>query len=116
MTISQKYLSIVGGRFDRAFVDFIKCFDSITHLWYRLINEGIHGKILKVLRSMYSKLKSRVKTPNDLTPLFKCITGTRKGCMLNRFLFILYLNELMHMCNDACPGLFINECTYVTLC
>ena len=29
--------------------------------------------------------------------------------MPSRFLYILYLNELVRMCNDACPGLFINE-------
>ena len=29
--------------------------------------------------------------------------------MLSHFLFVLYLNELVHRCNDACPGLFINE-------
>ena len=29
--------------------------------------------------------------------------------MLTPFLFILYLNELVHVCNDARRGLFINE-------
>ena len=55
------------------------------------------------------KVKSRVKTPNGLTAIFQSITGTLQGCMLSPFLFILYLNEFVHMCNDACPGLFINE-------
>jgi len=57
---------------------------------------------------MYSKLKSR---DNGLTALFECITGTREDCMLSPFLFILYLNELVHMCNKTCPGLFLNEST-----
>ena len=111
MAIVQKYLSKTGGRFYCAFIDFSKCFDSIPHLqlWYRLINEGIHGRVLKVLRSMYGKLKSRVKTANGLTVLFECITGTRQGCMLSPFLFILYLNELVNMCKDNCPGIFVDD-------
>ena len=62
MAIVQKYLSKAGGRFYCAFID--------LQLWYRLINEGMHGRVLKVLRSMYGKLKSRVKTANGLTILF----------------------------------------------
>ena len=53
----QKYLTRKGGRFYCTFVDFSQAFDSIPHtkLWYRLISEGIHGRILQLLRSMYSK-------------------------------------------------------------
>ena len=54
--MTEKYLCRKGGRFYCAFVDFSRAFDSIGHtkLWYRLINEGVHGRIL-VLRSMYRK-------------------------------------------------------------
>jgi len=62
-----------------------------------------------VLRSIYSILESRVKTPNGLTSLFECSIVTCQGNMLIPFVFILYLNGLIHKCNDACPGLFINE-------
>ena len=63
----QKYLTRKGGRFYCTFVDF-----SIPHqkLWYRLISEGIHGRILKLLRYMYSKFKSCVKTSGGLTEWF----------------------------------------------
>ena len=85
MATVQKYPSRAGGKFYCAFIDFSKCFDSIPHLWYRLINEGIHCRIIKMLRSIYSKLKSFVKSPNGLTALFECITGTHQGCKLCRF-------------------------------
>ena len=62
------------------FVDFSQAFDSIPHrkLWYRLISEGLHGRILKLLRSMYSKFKLCVKTPGGLTEWFDCLIGTRQ--------------------------------------
>ena len=29
--------------------------------------------------------------------------------MLSPFLFILYLNELVNMCKDNCPGIFVDD-------
>ena len=111
-SLIQKYLCKKGGRFYVAFIDFSKAFDSIPHanLWFRLIKEGIHGKLLSVLRSMYSKLKACVKTSNGLSDFFQCVIGTRQGCMVSPFLFILYIDELISMCNlQQCQGLFLNE-------
>ena len=110
--ITQKYLSKQGGRFYCTFVDFSRAFDSIPHgkLFYRMINIGIHGKILTVLRSMYSKLKSCIKTPNGITKFFNCEIGTRQGCMISPLLFIMYLNELIAMFRRSnCPGIYLNE-------
>ena len=111
--LGQKYLSRRGGRLYCVFVDFSRAFDSIphAHLWYRLINIGIHGKTLRVLRSMYSKLKLKcVKTNSGLTELFECLLGTRQGCMISPLLFILYIDELVNML-AACgtPGIFVND-------
>jgi hypothetical protein len=111
-SVAQKYLSKRGGRFYCLFVDFSRAFDSIphAHLWYRLINNGIHSKMLHLLRSMYAQLKSCVKTPQGLSYFFTCLIGTRQGCMISPFLFILYINELVQMCKDGgCTGLYMNE-------
>ena len=110
--MTQKYLCKKGGRFYCAFIDFSQAFDSIPHqkLWYRLITEGIHGRILVILRSMYTKLKSCVKTPDGLTELFSCLMGTRQGCMISPLLFILYINILVVMCNQSGnPGIYLDE-------
>ena len=62
-------------------------------LWFRLINDGIHGNILKVIQSMYNNPKSCVLTPAGITELFDCSVGTRQGCMVSPLLYVLYLNE-----------------------
>ena len=92
------------GRFYCTYVDFSRAFDSIphAHLWYRLLENGIHGKLLHVLQSMYSQLKSCIKTSQGLSEW--------QGYMISPFLFILYINELVKFCNiTGCNGLFINE-------
>lgn len=44
-----------------AFIDLKKAFVSVsrTSLWYKLIKSGIDGKILKLIRSLYSEIKLR---------------------------------------------------------
>ena len=108
----QKYISKKSGRCYCVYVDFTQAFDTIphSHLWFKLIEKGVHGKILSLLRQMYSKLKSCVKTTCGLTEFFECTIGTRQGCMISPFLFILYIDELVDMLrNSGCPGVFINE-------
>ena len=57
--MAEKYLSKKGGRFYCAYIDFSRAFDNLphSHLWYRLVSEGVHGKFLRVLQSMYRKLR-----------------------------------------------------------
>ena len=68
----QKYLSKKGGRCYSLFVDFSKAFDSVPHnlLWYKMINIGIHGNIIKVLQSMYSKLESAIVSKEGTSEFF----------------------------------------------
>ena len=110
--VVQKYLSKKGGRFYTLFVDFSKAFDTVIHkyLWHRLINIGVHGKVLKVLQSMYSSLESCVRTPGGLTNFFNCCMGTRQGCMISPLLFILFINKLVvDLEEKGGQGIFISE-------
>jgi len=45
------------------FVDLKRCFDTIYRngLWFKLHRAGIQGKFLRIIRDMYSKVKSCVK-------------------------------------------------------
>ena len=40
-----------------AFIDYKKAFDSVQRglLWGKLLNSGVNGKILRVIRDMYAK-------------------------------------------------------------
>lgn len=110
-SLIQKYCSRKGGRFYVVFVDFSKAFDTVPHslLFYQLMKKGVHGKVLNVLRSMYSSLESCVRTPGGITEFFKCSIGTRQGCMLSPCLFSLYVGELISMIDGAgCRGTFVN--------
>lgn len=112
MAIVQKYLTKPRGRIYIAFVDFSKAFDSIIHdhLWVSLLNNGIHGKFMNVIRSMYNSLLSCVKTQDGLTTMFPCGLGTRQGCILSPLLFVLFLNQFITQLKEKnLPGIQISQ-------
>lgn len=111
-SLAQKYLCRPKGRYYVLLIDFSKAFDTIPHflLWHKLINSGVQGKILRVLRSMYAQLKTCVRTPSGLTDFFACDIGIRQGCVLSPFLFALYIGELTDMMKrSGCQGVYLDE-------
>ena len=79
-----------------AFVDFTKAFDYIVreNLWYKLIKLGVRGKILNIIQSMYTCVKSRIKFLNCLSEDYTCALGVRQGESLSPFLFSININDL----------------------
>ena len=75
------------------------------------MKSGIHGHSLKIIPSAYRQLKARVRTDNGLTEWFKCVIGTRQGCMLSLLLFAPYLNAFIELLvSEMCRGIFVSEC------
>ena len=79
-----------------AFVDYQKAFDSIWKeaLWSKLLKEGISGKIINLLKSMYSKIRSCVMVNGVLSEYFVSFIGLRQGENLSPILFSLFINDL----------------------
>ena len=84
------------------FVDFTKAFDYIENyiLWYKLIKTGVRGRLLDIIKSIYTTVKSRVKNNNTLSESFLCNIGVRQGECLSPFLFAMYANDLEQELGD----------------
>jgi len=64
-------------------------------LLYIVIHKnGVKGNLLKSIQSVYSIVKSWVKTAKCCTESFACPTGLRQGCTSNPILVILVINEV----------------------
>ena len=85
-----------GKRLFCAFVDFKKAFDFVNRdiIWYKLIKLGVKGKMLNIIQSMYSSVKSKVKYDNELSNDFDSYLGVRQGECLSPFLFSMYINDI----------------------
>ena len=79
-----------------AFIDFEKAFDSINRnlLWPILIKNGVTGKLLKCIKSMYNVVKARIMHGNKLTDVINCTAGVKQGNVCSPVLFSLFINEL----------------------
>ena len=93
----QKYRNLLFS----CFVYFRKALDCIPRqkLFDKLRKEGVQGRFLDVLISMYSNDKSAVKIDNKLTESFSCHAGVKQGCMLPPTLFNFYLSDLPKFLN-----------------
>ena len=49
---------------------------------------------MKVIKSMYENIKSRIKSNNELSDEFTCCLGVRQGECLSPFLFAMYVNDI----------------------
>jgi hypothetical protein len=76
------------------FVDYKKAFDNVQRniLWEKLLSSGIEGCLLNVIRDLYAKAKSCVKTRQGLSAsFFACNIGVRQGENLSPVLFFSLL-------------------------
>ncbi|MCG8034648.1 MAG: endonuclease/exonuclease/phosphatase family protein, partial [Candidatus Thiodiazotropha taylori] len=100
-----------GQKLYCAFIDFTKAFDYVVreNLWYKLIKFGLRGKILNIIKSMYTSVKSRVKYCNKLGNEFYCKLGVRQGECLSPLLFSMFLNDIEeHLVLSGLEGIDVN--------
>jgi hypothetical protein len=89
------------------FIDYQKAFDSINRsaLWGKIIENGINGKMLRVIYNMYNSAKSCVKQQSMVSGLFACNVGVRQGENLSPLLFAIFLNDFEKSLSTKYNGL-----------
>ena len=96
-TIINHYVNTNKKPLSLCFVDFRKAFDKVDHkiLWEKIYYYGAGGKFLNIIKSMYEKVKSCVRSKEGLTNFLNYDRGVRQGCLLSPLLFSLYINYLL---------------------
>ena len=74
------------------YVGLMKCFDTMNRnaLRLKLYKTGTQGKILNILRDMYQKVKSFVKSCSSYSDNFSNAVGLRQGEVMYPLLFSLF--------------------------
>ena len=109
--LTENYFNNNKGPLYVCFVDFKKAFDSVDHklLLQQLVTYGIKGNFLRVISSLYDKVKSCVRGNHSLTNIFPCNRGVRQGCLLSPVLFALYLNDLNRHIKASSQGVLVDD-------
>ena len=78
----------------RAFIDYEKAFDSVNRhvLWDKLIKLGVSCKMIKMLKSMYSNVKSclRLTNENKYSEFLEVTTGLKQSDQLSTIMFLFF--------------------------
>lgn len=87
---------IGSGKLYCCFVDFRKAFDTVPRalLWQVLEELGINGRMLQIIKSLYTNDSAAVRTSEGISEIFRCLLGVKQGCPLSPTLFGLYIDGL----------------------
>ena len=66
-----------------------------NNVWAKMIANGVTGRILKVIQSMYRQLKNQARDfQGNLSDPFEGVIGLRQGESLSPLLFALIVNDI----------------------
>lgn len=80
------------------FIDWKNAFDKLTFpaLQTALLRMGVSEPFTQVVMSLYDQPTFQVKEGHKLSTIMPQLSGVRQGCPLSPYLFIIYMNTLMH--------------------
>ena len=94
-----------------AFIDVKKAYDTVWRdgLWMRLWDEGVRGKMWRVIREMYRTVQSSVLVDGEQTEMFELNMGVRQGCVMSPVLFSFFINGLAKEIKEKTAGVCVGN-------
>ncbi|KAJ8709706.1 hypothetical protein PYW08_009710 [Mythimna loreyi] len=87
------------------FVDLEKAYDRVPRevLWWALKEKGVPGKYVQLIRSMYSRCSTQVRSAAGTTNNFNVAVGLHQGSALSPYLFLIIMDALTSDIQEEAP-------------
>ncbi|UYV69335.1 hypothetical protein LAZ67_6003265 [Cordylochernes scorpioides] len=108
VSLIQMTLSRRRGKLYAFFIDLRKAFDTVPHhlLWKKLALNGLSCRFIKLIKNYYTQMTATVRWRGSFTEAIKIQAGVLQGEPLSPYLFILFLNDLVHLFDESeLPGI-----------
>ena len=94
-----------------AFIDVKKAYDTVWRngLWKRLWDEGVRGRMWRVIKDMYRLVQSSVLVGDEQTKVFDLHMGVRQGCVMSPVLFSFFINGLAREIKEKTQGVRVGD-------
>ena len=93
------------------FLDFSKAFYTVNHdiLFEKLYHYGVRGPTLQWFKGYLHKIKQHVayNYMSSAAKIMEC--GISQGSILGLLLFLIYTDDLYHVCEKSIPILFADK-------
>ena len=88
------------------FIDLKKAYDRVPRdvLWWVLNKKIIPLKYVNIIRDMYKRVVTNVRTCGGLTNEFSITIGVHQGLALSHFLFVIIMDEITKSLHKEIPG------------
>ena len=89
-----------------AFLDLEKAYDRVDRdaMWNVLRLNGIGGRPLRGVKSLYVSSKACVRVGDEVSEWFPVRVGLRQGCVMSPWLFNLYIDGVVREVNARALG------------
>ncbi|UYV82056.1 hypothetical protein LAZ67_21000621 [Cordylochernes scorpioides] len=108
VSLIQMTLSRRRGKLYAFFIDLRKAFDTVPHhlLWKKIALNGLSCRFIKLIKNYYTQMTATVRWRGSFTEAIKIQAGVLQGEPLSPYLFILFLNDLVHLFDESeLPGI-----------
>ena len=84
------------------FIDLEKAYDKELRevLWWTLMKKGVPVKYIDIIKDMYDRVVTNVRTCEGITSDFSITIGLHQGSALSPFLFVIVMDELTRAIQD----------------